>query len=465
MVVGAGRVKNNVHVNKPSAEELAENAIRELENYRPMLGGDFAELTSWLRELRISRDSFGTLLLEWHDVKRTCDNLRYLEKDLELLLYETGAVRGLKSPRIASFVLAKALSKVLEGLEAQAGFEIKSLRQLVEEAKPLEYVCKPLIPKRSLILLAGKAGAGKSSLCLHIAHAVASSTKVFDHFEVVESSKVLIIDEENGPSTYKERVQAMGLNPLDGIDCLSLTGFKLDNPGHLKFLERAIESIGYGLVILDNWTDLVHRVDENNAVEVSNILSALRRVAHERGCSFILVHHLRKGLPYLVNEIDELRGSSALVNEPDLVYLVQAEGATGHRIVKTIKNRHGEELAFRLTFETKDGRLAIKWAGEVEGDEVESNVVNCARAVVNYVKSVGRARRSEIVEAMKRLGYSRSTIDRALAYASSLTGCLKRVARGLYEAKPPSPPTHSEEVKEEESEKDLKALLEKLLKA
>lgn len=455
-------MKNNVHVNKPSAGELAENAIRELENYRPMLGGDFAELMGWLRELRISRDSFGTLLLEWQDVKRTCDNLRYLEKDLELLLYETGAVRGLRSPRSASFVLAKALSKVLEGLEAQAGFEIKPLQRLVEEAEPIEYLCRPLLPKRSLVLLAGKAGAGKSLLCLHLAHAVASSTKVFDRFEVVENTRVLIIDEENGPPTYKERVQLLGLNPLDNIDCLCLTGFRLDSIEHLKFLERAIESMGYGLVILDNWTTIVSKIDENKAIEVSGVLSPLRRIAYRHDCSFVLIHHLRKSLPYhLVNELDELRGSSALVNEADLVYLVQVDSATEHRILKTVKNRHGRELAFKLAFETKEGRLAIKWAGEVEKSEVELVVVNCARAILDYVKSVGRARRSEILKVMEDLGYSRSTTDRALAY-DLLTGRLKRVARGLYE---PILPTHSEEVKEEESKKDLKTLLEELLKA
>lgn len=313
-------------------------------------------------------------------------------------------------------------------------FEIVPLKQLVEEAKPLEYICKPLIPKRSLILLAGKAGVGKSFLALYIAHAMASSNKVFDHFEVVESSKVLIIDEENGPSTYKERVQLMGLNPLDNIDCLSLSGFKLDNPGHLKFLERAIESKGYKLVVLDNWTDLVSKVDENKAVEVSNILSALRRMAYERDCTFILVHHLRKNLPYLVNEIDELRGSSALVNEPDLVYLVQADEATGHRIVKAIKNRHGEELAFRLAFETRDGKLAIKWVGEVERSEVESDVIECAKIIKDYVTQKGTAKRSEIINMCKKLGYSERTADRALRYLVDV-GAFERPKRGVYRPK------------------------------
>jgi hypothetical protein len=245
---------------------------------------------------------------------------------------------------------------------------------------------------------------------------------------------------------------------LDNIDCLSLSGFKLDNPGHLKFLERAIESKGYKLVVLDNWTDLVSKVDENKAVEVSSVLSALRRIADKHGCAFILLHHLRKNPPFLVSEIDEPRGSSALINEADLVYLVQVDEATGHRIVKMIKNRHGGRLAFRLAFDEKDGKLAIRWAGEVEEGKTEATVVKCARAIMDYLASrEGMAERKEIVKAMEAIGFPRATIDRALKYGDAM-GFLERPKRGVYSLKSASPnfstfSTYNSSEKVEKSEK------------
>jgi len=311
-------------------------------------------------------------------------------------------------------------------------FKVVPLKQLIEEAKPLEYICGPLLPRRALVLLAGKAGVGKSFLGLHIAHAVASSSKIFDHFDV-KGSKVLIIDEENNPSSYKQRVDAMGLNPLDNIDCINLSGFKLDDHKHLEFLNRILASKGYGLVIMDCWTDLVANVDENKAVQVSNILSALRRMAYERDCTFLLIHHLRKNLPYVVSEIDELRGSSALVNEPDVVYLIQMDEVTGQRIVKTVKARYGSELAFRLTFKTENGKLTIKWAGEVERSEVETNVMECAKIIRDYMALRGTtAKRAEIIKVIQ--SFPKRTIDRALSYLVAM-GAVERVKRGIYRLK------------------------------
>jgi hypothetical protein len=310
-------------------------------------------------------------------------------------------------------------------------FEIIPLKRLVEGAKPIEYICNPLLPKRALVLLAGKAGVGKSFISLHIAHAVASSGKVFDHFDV-EGSKVLIIDEENNPSCYKQRVEAMGLNPLDNIDCMCLSGFKLDTRKHLEFLDKILESNGYKLVIMDCWTNLIANVDENKATEVSNILSALRRVAYERNCTFLLIHHLRKNLPYLVNEIDELRGSSTLVNEPDMVYLIQMDDATGQRLIKTIKARFGNEVAFRVAFKEEGGKLTIKWMGDIEAKETEPEVVKCAKVIRDYLALKGIAKRAEIVKAAQ--GYSKRTVDRALKYLLAMDA-IERVKRGTYKLK------------------------------
>jgi len=274
-----------------------ERVLEELERWGFLLGEDLDVLKEWLTNLKVHGGP-SSLLLFWRDKHRACESLDYLDRDLELLMYESSLAAKLKNPRVCADLVSRALLKALGNVKATGlGLEIVPLRRLIEEAKPIDYLCRPLIPKRALVLLAGKAGIGKSFICLHVAHAIASASKVFDHFDVVESSRVLLIDEENSPSIYKERIKAMGLNPPDNIDCLSFSGFKLDNPEHLKFIEFAVKSEGYGLIVLDNWTKLVAKVDENNAVEVSKVLSALRRMAYELDCAFILVHHLRKSPP------------------------------------------------------------------------------------------------------------------------------------------------------------------------
>ena len=175
--------------------------------------------------------------------------------------------------------------------------------------------------RRSLILLAGKGGVGKSMIALHIAHAVSNGQRIFDHY-ASEKCKVLIIDQENS---------------LDNIDALILQGFRLNDPGHFEFLEENLNRKGYGLVIMDCWTNLVRGIDENKAGEVADILTKLRRLAYRYDATILLIHHLHKNLPYAVEEIDELRGSSVLVNEPDMVYLAYVEKMSGNRIIRRLK--------------------------------------------------------------------------------------------------------------------------------
>jgi len=190
--------------------------------------------------------------------------------------------------------------------------------------------------RRSLILLAGKGGVGKSMIALHIAHAVSNGQRIFDHY-ASEKCKVLIIDQENSLSVYKQRVELLGLNSLDNIDALILQGFRLNDPGHFEFLEENLNRKGYGLVIMNCWTNLVRGIDENKAGEVADILTKLRRLAYRYDATILLIHHLRKNLPYAVEEIDELRGSSVLVNEPDMVYLAYVEKMSGNRIIRRLK--------------------------------------------------------------------------------------------------------------------------------
>jgi hypothetical protein len=106
--------------------------------------------------------------------------------------------------------------------------------------------------------------------------------------------------------------------------------------------------------------------------------------------------------------------------------------ATGQRIVKTVKARYGSELAFRLTFKTENGKLTIKWAGEVKRSEVETNVMECAKIIRDYMALRGTAKRAEIIKVVQN--FPKRTMDRALSYLIAM-GAVERVKRGIYRLK------------------------------
>jgi len=321
---------------------------------------------------------------------------------------------------------AKAIIKLLPIYKALL-FEVKSLKELVDNAHEITYIARPLIPRGALILLTGRGGVGKSLITLHMAHAIAAGKPIFDSFEA-EQAKVLILDNENSPPIYRERVEMLGLNPIEVIDIVNFTNYRLDSRGGIARLKNLITSGGYSAIFIDNWTTFVARLDENKAAEVSNLLTKLRRLACETNCAIVLIHHLRKSLPYS-HSVDEVRGSSVLVNESDLVLLLEKGGAPNERILRTLKNRLGEEFAYRLNLRyDEDGVLHIECEGEVE-EALDSAVIRCANEIKTFMQMAKEAKRSEIFQAVKH--YPEITRKRALDYLLAL-GELERPQRGVY---------------------------------
>jgi hypothetical protein len=307
-------------------------------------------------------------------------------------------------------------------------FEIKPLSQLVSEAKPIEWVVENMIPRYGLVILAGKAGVGKSMVTLHLSHAVVNGEPLFGALPIQNRGRVLIIDNENYPGLYLQRVRALGLNPLEGIDILNLTEFSIDRRRSVEWLEKVLAENKYALVVLDSWTNLIRETDENKAPEVGKVLSRLRKIAYEQGCCFVLIHHLRKNMPYAVDPKDELRGSSTLMNEADLVITMQNFGKDGVRVLKTTKQRYGREVALELRFLENDGRLILQ-GKEIAAAEAEGEVVKAVSAIEEYLTvKQNAASRQELIE---NLPFSKSTVVRALSIAVGL-GRITRVGRGLY---------------------------------
>ena len=328
--------------------------------------------------------------------------------------YHDGHVYNLKE-------LAEALGIRLEDEEC---LDPRPLSEIIASAPFIEYLSPPLLPRGALVVLAGKPGVGKSMLCLYIAHEVARGGALFGRFEC-RQGKVLLIDEENNPAQLKARIQSMALDISDNIYVSILRGFRIDVGKNIMRLEDIVGELGIDLVILDNWTCLVKKVDENKGVEVGHILNRLRRMANETNTCVLLVHHLRKDAPFPIHELDTLRGSSVLTGVPDIVLLLSHERGAENRVFKVIKNRYNSmEPAFLL-----DGKWRI--VGELAAS-VEKNIEAAARAVKDYL-AVKLEHMGSLHEILENLSgdFSESTIRRAIDFLYK-TGQLEKPRRGFY---------------------------------
>jgi hypothetical protein len=365
-----------------------------------------------------------TVTLLAHD-EEVEDRLRALRDTYSKPVSEVAAWSKLKE-QLVSLVGPDKVNELLNVLPRAFSIEVKPLSEVIAEAKPIEWVVENLIPKYGLVILAGKAGVGKSFMSLHLAHSVSSGEKFLGILPVLSSGKVLIIDGENYPGIYRQRVEALKLNPLDGIDVVILQNFYLDQARCLKWLEEKLKENRYSIVIFDAWTNLIQRTDENKSSDVGRVLSRLRKLSYENDCCFVLIHHLRKNLPFAVEQKDELRGSSVLVNEADIVLLLQ--NLKDSKILKTIKQRYGEEQAFEVQFDNSEEKLTIR-ARPIGVEETQNEVLKALEAVIEYLETKGNpATRGEILE---NLPFSEPTVKRALSIGINL-GRILRVGRGIY---------------------------------
>ncbi|MEM4601853.1 MAG: AAA family ATPase, partial [Desulfurococcaceae archaeon] len=359
------------------------------------------------------------------------DRVRALHDTFEKDIKEVKAWSGLREELVEICGLEEA-KKIIKLLPIQKGllFEVKNLRELIDSAAEISYISYPLIPNRCLIVLAGRGGVGKSMLSLYLAHCVSSGRRIFDYYDV-KQSKVLIIDNENSPMIYKQRAELLDLNPLDAIEVVNFTNWRMDKKGALAKLQNLIKTNGYNLIIMDNWTTLKSNIEENKSTEVSNVLTKLRKIAYETNSTILLIHHLRKGMAYATHEIDELRGSSVIVNEADIVYLLEKDNVTGVRLLKSVKNRmNNDDLNIRLSFSIdEDGTLRIVYCGELEKAEFDTRTIEAAKAIKEFLTLKKTATRKDIFQALK--GYPETTIKRGIDYLIVM-GVIERVSRGVY---------------------------------
>jgi archaellum biogenesis ATPase FlaH len=353
------------------------------------------------------------------------DRLRALRDTYSKPLNEVAGWSKLKEQLIA-LVGPDGANELFKVLPRAFSIEVKPLSEVIAEARPIEWIIENLIPKYGLVILAGKAGTGKSFLSLHLAHSISSGENFLGILPVASPGKVLIIDGENYPGIYKQRVEALKLNPLDGIDVVVLQNFYLDQTRCLKWLEEKLKENCYSIVIFDAWTNLIQRIDENKSSDVGRVLSRLRKLSYEYECCVIVIHHLRKNLPYAVDPRDELRGSSVLMNEADIVMLL--DNLKNIKILKTIKQRYGKEQAFEVQFDKSKEKLSIR-GKPVTVEETQNEVLKALEAVIEYLETKGNpATRMELLE---NLPFSEPTIKRALSIGINL-GRILRVGRGIY---------------------------------
>jgi hypothetical protein len=286
--------------------------------------------------------------------------------------------------------------------EAKRTWHVRTPSEL--EARCLEigtskYLVDGLIPERSLSLVIGNSGLGKSPLLYQLAICVAAGVPFLGL--AVQRRRVLYLDFEDGIFQVRELTLRLSRHlGLEGVpeDLLLWNGndapVTWDSAGRSIF--QLINDIKPGLVIVDPLTALRPEVEDTNSA-ATEFYQELRKSIRRPGCCILGSHHRRK------DETGRGKAESVTLAGPSFRQWFQA--ARGSSVlINGVDIRLGVEAYFiRSRAEQQKNRM-----GAILGDESEE--VDTGLLVRGYARGSGEIppiRLARVFEQGEPVGYQR----------------------------------------------------------
>jgi hypothetical protein len=168
----------------------------------------------------------------------------------------------------------------------------------------------------SVGVIGGAPKCSKTWLGLDLALSVATGTACLGRYAVPRPGPVLVYLAEDALAVVRERIQGMARHrglELAGVEIhvITASSLRLDRELHQNRLLATVKRLRPRLLLLDPLVRL-HRVDENDAGKVAELLAYFRLLQRRLDLSVILVHHMRKNAAGTAAAGQGLRGSSDL---------------------------------------------------------------------------------------------------------------------------------------------------------
>lgn len=222
------------------------------------------------------------------------------------------------SNAIPSFVPSTPPSKA-----PRQRFRVLTFKEVQQLPDP-EWLVKEILPAKSLAVLYGPPGAGKTFLALDVALSIASASDWAGH-PTTPGAVVYIVAE--GVAGLSKRLKAWGV--VHSVSDVSRVYLVSDAPqlaqgADVEHLLRdlqvqILEPIS--LVIIDTLARCFLGGDENSAKDVGKLIAGADRLRKKLDCAVLLVHHTTK-------KGDAERGSSALRGAPETMISIEFDAGT-----------------------------------------------------------------------------------------------------------------------------------------
>jgi RecA-family ATPase len=188
--------------------------------------------------------------------------------------------------------------------------------KLADAPETERWLVTSLWARAAVGILGGAPKCCKSWLALELSVSVASCTPCLGRFAVEDPGSVMLYMAEDSAAVVKSRLAGLcrhrGLE-LDAIpiDVITAPSVRIDRERDQERLARTVRRAAPRLLVLDPFVRL-HRVDENDAGQVSAVLGYLRALQRDLDVAVLVVHHARKNGSVGGQAGQSLRGSGDL---------------------------------------------------------------------------------------------------------------------------------------------------------
>jgi len=325
-----------------------------------------------------------------------------------------------------------------------------TLADAFAEREPVEYVIEGLFPIPSLSILYGLPGDFKSMLLMDAAVCVASGTPWLPPLKSktviprkTHQKPVFWYDYDNGKRRCDERFQALaktrGISATSDLPFYYLSvpsrGLDFHNEDNIaELLEPKIEEHKIQFLCIDNLATISGNVDENS-VEMSTVMSNLRKLVEKAHLACVVIHHQRKSKEKELHAGESLRGHSSINAAIDLALKVDRKPGTDTVTVRSTKTRGQDVQPFGAEFRhtpRPDKELetaqffGLHAAGADTNDAVQA-------AIIKLLEAESSLNQSTITKLLVDEGFKKRSIHLALEMMvrdRALTTC-----RGRHNAK------------------------------
>lgn len=284
------------------------------------------------------------------------------------------------------------------------------------ESEPEErWLVHSLWGRAAVGILGGAPKCCKSWLALELAVSVASHTPCLGRFEVEDPGAVMLYMAEDSASVVKARLQSLCQHrgmALDGmpLEVITAPTVRIDRASDQDRLTRTVRRVAPRLLVLDPFVRL-HRIDENDAGQVSAVLGYLRMLQRELDVAVLVVHHARKnGSSGQAGQ--NLRGSGDLHAWGDSNLYLRRQQATLSLSIEHRGAAAPEPFPLRLV-SPRDGEAYLDLV--LPGEVPDRDTVELDRAIVSALfeareplgrtalRDKVRVRNERLGEALRRL--------------------------------------------------------------